>query len=283
MTVIEATVGKYIYLTVRDVEYRVYFEEAGSGIPVVLQHTAGCDGRQWRHVLADADFTSKFRLLAPDLPFHGKSLPPESVEWWTREYSLKQDFFMEFHLAFSEALGLDRPIFVGCSMGGALAPDLALNYPEEFRAVIGLESSLNNHGVERILSWLYHPRIGNDTKPALMHGLCGPLSPEPYKRETTWVYSQGAPQVFKGDLDYYLVEHDLTTSASKIDTSVVKVAILNGEYDWSASPAAGQALVSQIPGATYTTMEGLGHFAMSENPDAFKMYFLPALESVSLG
>ena len=39
-------IGRYIYVTVDDVEYRVYFEEAGSGVPVLMQHTAGADGRQ---------------------------------------------------------------------------------------------------------------------------------------------------------------------------------------------------------------------------------------------
>jgi hypothetical protein len=45
-----------------------------------------------------------------------------------------------------------------------------------------------------------------------------PHSPEQFRRETAWVYSQGGPQVFRGDLDYYLGEHDLTHTASKIDT-----------------------------------------------------------------
>ncbi|MCQ4129025.1 alpha/beta hydrolase [Rhodococcus erythropolis] len=274
-------VGRYVYLDVEDVEYRVYYEESGAGIPVILQHTAGCDSRQWRHLLEDPDFTSTYRLIAPDVPFHGRSLPPASQQWWTEEYSLTQSFFIQFHLALLDALGLERPIYAGCSMGGHLAPDLALHHPGIYRAVIGIEAALESHGVERILPWLYHPRISNDTKPALMYTLCAPQSPEAFKRETTWVYSQGAPPVFKGDLDYYLVEHDLTETAKTIDTTENSVHVLNGEYDWSAYPAAGQALAEEIDGATYVTMNGVGHFPMSENPDAFKQYFLPLLKQVS--
>ncbi|WP_028933425.1 alpha/beta fold hydrolase [Pseudonocardia spinosispora] len=273
--------GRYLYLDVLGVEYRVYFEQAGQGVPVVLQHTAGCDSRQWRHVLEDPDFTSRYQLVAADLPFHGRSLPPQSQQWWTEEYTLRQDFFLAFHVALVEALELERPIYAGCSMGGHLAPDLALHHPGLFRAAIGLEAALNSHGVERILPWLYHPRIGNDSKPALMHTLCAPQSPEAYKRETTYIYSQGAPSVFKGDLHYYAVEHDLTEDAQKIDTSRTELHILNGEYDWSAFPAAGEALAAEVDGATFTVMEGVGHFPMSENPDVFKSYFLPLLDRVS--
>ena len=273
--------GRYVYLDVQGVEYRVYFEEAGEGVPVVLQHTAGCDSRQWRHVLEDPDFTSRYRLIAADVPFHGRSLPPESREWWTEEYTLHQGFFLDFQVALVEALGLERPIYAGCSMGGHLAPDLALHHPGLFRAAIGIEAALDSHGVERILPWLYHPRISNDCKPALMHTLCSPTSPERYKRETTFVYSQGAPAVFKGDLNYYVVEHDLNADAKKIDTTQTALFVLNGEYDWSGYPAAGAALAAAVDGATHAVMEDLGHFPMSENPEVFKKYFLPVLEQAA--
>ena len=273
--------GRYVYLDVQGIEYRVYFEEAGEGVPVILQHTAGCDSRQWRHVLEDPDFTSSYRLIAADLPFHGRSLPPESQEWWTEEYALRREFFLDFHAALVNALGLERPIYVGCSMGGHLAPDLALYRPGLFRAAIGFEAGLQSHGVERLLPWLHHPRINNDSKPALMHTLCGPQSPERYKRETTFVYSQGSPALFKGDLNYYVVEHDLTEDAKKIDTSQTALYVLNGEYDWSATPAHGEALAAEVEGATFTMMEGLGHFGMSEDPEKFKGYFLPTLKQAA--
>lgn len=271
-------VGRYLYLDVQGIEYRVYYEEAGSGEPVVLQHTAGCDNRQWRHILEDPEFTSNYRFIAPDLPYHGKSLPPESCAWWTEEYSLTQAFFMEFHLAFAEALALTQPVFVGCSMGGHLAVDLAAYHPGAYRAVVGIEAALESHGVERILPWLNHPRVSNDSKPALMTTLCAPQSPEHYQRETAWVYSQGAPPVFKGDLDYYLIEHDLSADAGNIDASHTAVYVLNGEYDWSAPPEAGEALADAIDGAHHILMKGLGHFPMSENPESFKRYLLPVLD-----
>ena len=50
-TKFDKAVGRYVHLTIDDIEYRVYYEESGSGIPLLLQHTAGCDGRQCRHLL----------------------------------------------------------------------------------------------------------------------------------------------------------------------------------------------------------------------------------------
>ena len=50
--------GKYMYVDFGGVEHRVYFEEAGQGVPVLLQHTAGSDSRQWRHLLEDPEITS---------------------------------------------------------------------------------------------------------------------------------------------------------------------------------------------------------------------------------
>src|SRR5262245_24551637 len=86
--------GRYMYMTLDGVEYRIYFEEAGQGIPVLLQHTAGSDSRQWRHLLEDPELTARFRFIAYDLPFHGRSVPPLSQEWWKVEYELHQDHFM---------------------------------------------------------------------------------------------------------------------------------------------------------------------------------------------
>jgi pimeloyl-ACP methyl ester carboxylesterase len=272
--------GRYVYLTVDGVEYRVYFEEAGSGIPLLLQHTAGSDGRQWRHLLEDEEITRHFRLIAHDLPFHGKSLPPASVEWWKSEYRLTQDFLMKFVVALSRALELDRPVYMGCSMGGHLAGDLALHHPDEFRAVIGVEGALASKGSDAILPWFHHPRLSNDSKPSLMYTLMAPQSPEAFKQETIWAYSQGAPAVFKGDLHYYAIEHDLTATAHEIDTSRVAVYLLGGEYDWSATPQDVKALADRIPGADVGEMKEVGHFPMSENPAAFRRSLMPILERI---
>lgn len=270
--------GRYIYLPLEGTEYRVYFEESGSGIPLLLQHTAGADSRQWRHLLEDEEVTRHFRLIAYDLPYHGKSLPPPGREWWREEYRLERGFLMQVPLTLAQELELDRPVYMGSSIGGHLALDLAHDHPDRFRAVIALEAAMHTPG--GYVDLFYHPRLSNDFKASLMYGLMAPQSPEAFRRETAWVYSQGAPAVFKGDLYYYSVEHDLRESLSEIDTERVAVYVLNGEYDWSSTPGHAEAIQAALPGARCQIMEGLGHFPMSENPARFRRYLLPLLEEI---
>jgi pimeloyl-ACP methyl ester carboxylesterase len=277
---LDHAIGRYAYLELDGVEHRVYFEESGSGIPLLLQHTAGADGRQWRHVLEDDALRRRFRMIAYDLPFHGKSVPPTSRQWWREPYRLTREFLVSVPVTLAQALELDRPVYMGSSIGGHLAIDLAIEHPDAFRAVVGLEASAHTPG--GYVDEFYHPEISNDFKAHLMYGLTAPMSPEAYRRETLWVYSQGAPAVFKGDLYYYSVDHDVRETAKTIDTSRVSVDILNGEYDWSGTPALGEALADSIPGARYQTMQGLGHFPMSENPERFLDVIRPVLERIAL-
>ena len=60
--------GRYVYLTVEGIKYRVYYEEAGKGIPFIVGHTAGSDGRQYRNLLCDEEDTRDYRVIAFDLP-----------------------------------------------------------------------------------------------------------------------------------------------------------------------------------------------------------------------
>lgn len=279
---IEAITGKYINVPVHGHDFRVYFEESGSGIPLVCQHTAASDGRQWRHFLNDEDVTSRYRVIVPDLPYHGRSLPPESLDWWKEEYRLTKRFFVDFHTEFNQALGLARPVYMGCSFGGTLAVDLAFECPGEYRAVIGLESGLAMPWQTPILDWFDHPRINNTFRAQAMYGKTAPNSPEKYRREIAWVYSQSAPSVFKGDLYFHFVDHDLTAEqADRIDTSRTPVYLLTGEYDWGNSPDVTRQLAGYIKGSRFTEMKGVGHFPMCENFDLFKGYIMPILLEIA--
>jgi pimeloyl-ACP methyl ester carboxylesterase len=64
----DRTTGRYLHLEVAGLRHRVYFEECGQGVPLLLQHTAGSDGKQWRHLLEDRELTERFRVIAWDPP-----------------------------------------------------------------------------------------------------------------------------------------------------------------------------------------------------------------------
>ena len=279
-TIAEA-VGRYIHLTLGGVKHRVYFEEAGAGIPVLLQHTAGCHGSQWRHLLENPDITNRFRLIAYDLPYHGKSLPPVEANWWENQYLLQGELLRSIPLQLSEQLGLDRPVFIGCSVGGLLALDLAHKHSDAFRAVVSLEGALEIPGSLNHNSELWHPQVSNEYKARLMDALMSPTSPKRYRKETSFVYASGWPQAFLGDLNYYLEDYDLQAVAGEIDTNKIGVHILSGEYDCSGTAELGLAAHQAIKGSTYSEMKGMGHFPMSENPAEFMTYLLPVLEQIA--
>lgn len=276
----DSPVGRYVHLDLLGQDHRVYFEEAGTGVPLLLQHTAGCHGSQWRHLFERREITDRFRLIAYDLPFHGKSLPPVGPAWWAEEYLLTKDFLRAVPVSLAAVLGLERPVFMGCSVGGLLALDLARHHGDLFSAVISLEGALKIPGELRQLDALWHPQVSNDYKARLMNGLMSPTSPEAFRKETSAVYAAGWPPAFRGDLWYYLHDYDLTAEAGAIDAARTPVHILTGEYDGSGTMELGQAAHAAIPGSTWTAMPGVGHFPMSENPDAFIAHLLPVLASV---
>ncbi|MEX0784782.1 MAG: alpha/beta hydrolase [Dehalococcoidia bacterium] len=279
----DAPVGRYVHTELDGLDHRIYFEEAGRGIPLLLRHTAGAHGSQWRHLFEDPRIIDRFRLIAYDLPFHGKSLPPDGRAWWAEEYRLTREFLMSVPLTLARTLELDRPVFMGCSIGGLLALDLARYHPQAFRAVIGLEPALKVEGDLESLKGFWHPRVSNEYKATLMYGLMSPTSPEERRRETVFVYSQGWPPAFLGDLYYYIEDHDLREEAAAIDASRCPVYLLSAEYDYSGTPAHGQAAHEAIPGSTWEVMEGVGHFPMSENPEVFIEYLRPVLDRISAG
>jgi len=276
----DAPVGRYLHLELAGLNHRIYFEEAGQGIPVLLQHTAGCHGSQWRHLMEDSRITDNFRLIAYDLPYHGKSLPPSEKEWWAERYALEGDFLRSIPVKLAAALELDQPVFVGCSVGGLLALDLAHKHADAFRAVVSVEGALNIAGSLEHLGDLWHPKISNDYKARAMEGLMSPESPLPYVKETSFVYASGWPQSFIGDLNYYVGDFDMRDKASEIDTSEVAVHILSGEYDHSGTSELGKEAHEAIAGSSWQEMKNVGHFPMSENPEAFTSYLLPILETV---
>jgi pimeloyl-ACP methyl ester carboxylesterase len=278
---IDAPIGRYVHLKLDGHDHRIYFEEAGQGIPLLMQHTAGCHSSQWRHLFEFPEITERFRLIAYDLPCHGKSVPPVGVEWWDEQYLLKGAFLRSIPVKLSEALGLVDPVFMGCSVGGLLALDLAHKHSDVFRAVISVEGALRIEGKLTDYGELYHPQVNNEYKARLMDGLMASSSPKPYRKETSFVYACGWPPVFLGDLYYYIEDYDLRQDAAEIDTNAVGVHILSGEYDYSGTSELGKAAHDAIPGSTWQNMEGVGHFPMSENPQAFREYLLPILDRIA--
>lgn len=275
---IEPITGRYVHLDCQGQRYRIYYEEAGQGIPLLCLHTAGSDGRQFRGLLNDPAVTRDYRVIAFDLPWHGKSSPP--VGWQDTEYQLTIAFYTDIIRAVVQALALDRPVVMGCSIGGRIVLNLAVDHAAEFRAIIGLQSSTY---VEPYYdtSWLHRPDVhGGEVCAGYVSGLMAPMSPATERFETLWHYMQGGPGVFKGDLHFYKFDGDIRDRIGRIDTTIAPLYLLTGEYDYSASPAHTREAADRITGSKVVIMEQLGHFPMSENPALFLSYLRPVLDEI---
>ena len=275
---IEPITGRYMRLDIHGRPHRLYWEEAGQSIPLVCIHTAGSDGRQFRALLNDPKITERFRVVVFDMPWHGKSSPPEG--WQDEEYKLTTDSYVDLVMTVSKALELESPVVTGCSIGGRVVLELARRHPDYWRCIIGLQSSAKEQRYFDI-SWLHRPTIhGGEMSAAYCYGLVGPGAPLKHRWETLWHYMQGGPGVFMGDLHFYSIDGDISDKVHEIDTKQCPVYMLTGEYDYSCTPAASEATAAKIDGAQLTIMKGLGHFPMSEDPETFTGYLYPVLDDI---
>ncbi|CAB3894397.1 AB hydrolase superfamily protein YdjP [Achromobacter pulmonis] len=276
---LEPIVGRYLSVDIGGKPCRVYFEEAGAGIPLVCLHTAGADSRQYRHMMCDADITSRYRVIAFDMPWHGKSYPPPG--WQDEEYRLSTERYVETVMAFCQALALDRPALIGCSIGGRIVLQLAHQHADRFRALIGVEAA-DFQQPWYDTSWLHRGDVhGGEVCAALVSGLVAPQSPAVYRHETLWQYMQSGPGVFRGDLYFYRVDGDLRGRLGGIRTDRCPLFLLTGEYDFSCTPEDTLRTAAGIPGAQVTVMRELGHFPMSESPQQFRGYIMPVLDAIA--
>jgi len=273
----EPITGRYLNLELLGKPHRLYVEEAGQGIPLLCLHTAGSDARQYRGLMNDERVTKNFRVIAFDMPWHGKSSPP--LGWQDAEYQLSSRDYVRMIVEVADALALDRPVAMGCSIGGRIVLHLAHECPERFRALIGLESAAFTAPYYD-LSWLNRPDVhGGMVSAGVVSGLVAPTAPAAGRWETLWHYMQSGPGVFKGDLYFYMIDGDIRGKLGEIDIKRCPMFFLTGEYDYSCTPE-GTLAVAERLGAEAVIMKDLGHFPMSENPEKFNGYLLPVLETI---
>jgi len=275
----EPIIGRYLHVDIGGRDHRLYVEEAGQGIPLVCLHTAGSDTRQWRGLLNEPRILERFRVIAFDMPWHGKSSPPAG--WQDETYRLTSKAYSDRVLTVCDALELDRPVVMGCSIGGRIVLQLALDHSQRFRALIGLQSGAHVDPYYD-LDWLNRPDAhGGETCAAIVSGLVSPTAPDEGRWETLWHYMQGGPGVFKGDLYFYKIDGDIRNEIERIDTTDCPLYLLSGEYDYSCTPDETLDVARRVKGAQVTIMPGLGHFPMSEDPQGFIAHLLPVLSRIS--
>ena len=266
--------GQYLRVSVHGTSYQIYYETAGQGRDLLCLHTAGADSRQFHGLMADARLTDSHRVVAFDLPWHGRSPPPEDAI--PGAWRLNTELYVALIMAFVEAAGLRRPVVLGASMSGEICLELALRHPEAFAGIIACEASEKID--RRQTHWAAHPQVNQAFfVPEWIRALCAPQSPADYVEAVTWHYAQGGPAVFFGDIAFYSGDWDARDRVHRIDANRVPLFMLTGEYDYSCTVEHSQATAAKIPGVRFQAMAGIGHFPFAENPPLFAQYLLPIL------
>ncbi len=171
--------GTYLTIDYNGREYRIFYEESGKGVPTVLLHTAGSDSRQYKYMLEDPELQADFQMIAFDMPWHGKSNPP--LGWRSEHYVLTIDNYIGIIRAFVKAMGLDKPLLIGCSMGGAITLAMAGLHSDEYRTIISLEGGLSGNPKipPRRAPWTRHIEVDNSMfLSTWVAGLMSPASPQ---------------------------------------------------------------------------------------------------------
>ncbi len=127
-----------------------YFTAGNDGLPLVLLHGVSASALDWSWVLPK--LAARHRVYAPDFPGYGESAKPN------REYT--PEFLKQFVVDFLDALGIERAVLVGNSLGGLVSLRFALSRPEQVAALVLVDSSGLGYAVNPALSQLTLPLYG---------------------------------------------------------------------------------------------------------------------------
>ncbi len=240
-----------------------YATRGQQGVPVVFVHGAGGNHLIWNGQLSA--LADKARGYALDLPGHGRSALPGRTK--VRDYA-------DAVCRFLDALGLERAVIVGHSMGGATAQTLALEYPER---VLGL--GLVGTGARLKVLPAFIEGVLTDNRDTI-HQVSEAEFGENADRNLKELNEQGMrecnPQVFHDDF-VACNEFDVMGRLGEIKAPTL---IVCGDQDRMTPAKYSQYLAAQIPGAELTIIPGAGHMVMLEKTDEVNRALLAFLQKV---
>ncbi|KAI3573500.1 Alpha/Beta hydrolase protein [Fusarium oxysporum f. sp. albedinis] len=276
----DAILGHYTWVTLPGNEKcKIYYETSGSGRQDLLfLHTAGADSRQFHSLMLHPELRSTCTMYAFDLPGHGRSFP--AAGQYPLSFANSEELYISVIRQMCVKLKLSRAIVSGASMGGQVCLAVALHARElDIKGVIPCESC---DFLPQQASGGIYSLTGDESilTPERVCGMMSPTSPAIYKRLNWWIYSSQAARIFPGDLKFYFGGWNGRERIGQIDTRHCSVYMLTGEYDYSCTPDASRSTASNIRGAVFEEMRGLGHFPMSEDPGQFLPYFKRALKHI---
>ena len=114
------------YLT-RD-DARLYYEDSGDGLPVLLAHGFGASTGMWRGQV-DA-FGDRYRLIRWDMRGHGQTECPDDLSHYSQAHCVDDMAGLLDHLKIEQA------VIAGHSLGGFMSLAFYISHPDRVKALI---------------------------------------------------------------------------------------------------------------------------------------------------
>ena len=256
----------------------MYYELAGTGSPVVLISGLSQDHLGWAFQVP-ALTAAGYQALSFDNRDAGQTAQSSSA------YTIRQ--FVEDTVGLMDALGLATAHLVGASMGGMIAQEIAINYPER---VVTLTLVCSSPWIDRqtagvIRAWrAQRPHCEADEfvlslSPWLFtHRFL--QQPEAVNAFLGMVRDNPSPQTvagFQRQCDAVLSHN----AGDRLGTISAPTQVIVGSEDVLTPPHNSRALADRIPGARLTELPALGHVLFAENAEAFNPVLLQFLDAQS--
>jgi 2-hydroxy-6-oxonona-2,4-dienedioate hydrolase len=255
-------------------DYRIQVNEAGEGHPVFLIHGGGPGATGWSNYSQNVGpLSRKFRVIVVTMPGWGESSFQTVQTGRDGVEALKQ---------LSDAMGIEKAAYIGNSMGGSTALQLASKYPTRVSHLVTM--GVGNPAATS----LFQPAGPAEGIRILVEAYQDP-SPKNMKRlvqimcfDPKFASDELAQQ--RSDTAHKFPEHnanwlellrsgppmslpaELLTNLSK---SSVPTLLIHGRDDRTCHFEASLRLVGIIPNSRLVLLNRCGHWAQLEHPDEF--------------
>ena len=264
---------------------RLYYEEAGSGFPVVFVHEFAGDYRSWETQMRH--FARSYRCIA----YNARGYPPSDVPADGERYS--QDRARDDIRAVLDALKIDKAHIVGLSMGGFAALHFGFTYPQRARSLVVAGCGYGAAPNQR-------QQFAEEAEAAARKFEEGMAkAAEAYALGPTRVQFQNKDPRGWQEFAHQLAEHSSEGSVrtlrgvqkrrpslfdlvDRMKAITVPTLVMTGDEDW---PCLEPALLMKrtIPTAALVVMPNAGHTINLEEPAAFNQHLADFLRAVDAG